>query len=388
MPQRGPAPSAKELEWRVLRHRDLLPSIAGEWNELHVASRTTNPFSHPAWIEAWLEHFTRPEDLYVVTARERGQLVALAPFHRRGPRPASPFPGSCLRLAGMGASEVITELPEILIGDVPARKVMRGLMGFLLGPCGDDWDWLELSLSNRAGWFESDWIGSDAEARGAAFVPRSASACVVIDLPESWDLLRSGMKRNVKEAVRRSTNRLAKLEGGWETVHPSNGHEFQEALESLLRLHRARSGVVEKEQHANYLSDPRDEAFLRDAAMAMYRAGRGTIAEIRVEGTTAAAGLLLRANGAVFFSVTGLDPRFWDLGLGTQLKVQALQQAIADGDTVANLSINPDESKRRWSESLEFHHEFLVVSTRRRAAAAAGAYLMHRAAREAHSLRR
>ena len=60
--------------------------------------------------------------------------------------------------------------------------------------------------------------------------------------------------------------------------------------------------------------------------------------------------------------------------------------AIGRGDTSANLSLNPDESKLRWSEQIELHNEFLLVSPRRRARLATSLYLLQRWARTAVGL--
>jgi hypothetical protein len=382
--QPGRRPASGELSWRVIRHRPELDGIHEEWVALHRASGTPNPFSHPAWVTAWLDHFTGPADLYAVAGRnEAGDLVALAPFHRRVPSLSSPFPGTCLRLAGMGSSELLTEIPEILVGGHPPRKAMRSMMRFLLDDRAGEWDWVELMLSPRLGWFESDWVGPEADAKGAHFMLDTTLAFVVLDLPESWEALRTGMKRNVKEAVRRSTNRLAKLDGGWEYTVPRDESELHQAIDDLVRLHHARSGVTNHEVHSNYLQDPRDEAFLRSAAGAMFSAGAGTVARIRVGNDVAATRLLLSANDSLFFSLSGMaaGDMVWDLGLGTQITARALQDAIAAGAKTANLSANPDEGKLRWSERLELHHGFLVTSPRRGAQVRTAAYRLYRGLR-------
>jgi CelD/BcsL family acetyltransferase involved in cellulose biosynthesis len=379
--RQGRRSTSGDLSWSVIRHRPELDLVHDEWAALHRASGTPNPFSHPAWVTVWLDHFTRPEDLYAVAGRsEAGELVALAPFHRRAPSLRSPFPGRCLRLAGMGSSELLTEIPEILVAGHPPRKAMRSMMRFLLDDRSEDWDWTELMLSPRLGWLESDWVGPEADAKGARFMLDTTLAFVVLELPDSWEAARAGMKRNVKEAVRRSTNRLAKLDDGWEYSVARNEAELLEAIDDLVTLHHARSGVTNHEMHGDYLWDPRDEAFLRSATRAMFSAGAGTVARIRLGEDVAAARLLLWANGSLFFSLSGMAPGdlVWDLGLGTQITAQALKDAIAGGITTANLSANPDEGKLRWSEQLELHHGFLVTSPRRGAWARTSAYRLYR----------
>jgi CelD/BcsL family acetyltransferase involved in cellulose biosynthesis len=365
----------------VLRSREELAALHDEWLDLYRRSGTPNPFAHPAWVTAWLEHYTAEDALYVVTIRSGEQLVAVAPFHRRRVQSG----GVALRLGGAGTSELLTEIPELLVDGAP-RKLVRELCRFLLHERRDDWDWAELRLVPAQGWFESDWLTREAEAEGAKFVHTGSAAFVIVDLPDDWDELRGNLKRNMKEAIRRSTNRLARV--GWESVTPATRGELDEAVESLVRLHAQRSDVTDKERHVDYFADDHDLAFLRKVGPAMFEAGAGSVQRIRIEGADAAARLVLRGNGSIFFSVAGLDPDYWDYGPGTMLVVEALRQAIARGDTSANLSMNPDEGKLRWSERIEVHNAFMLVAPRRRSRVVSAAHLVLRTLRQGYALSR
>jgi CelD/BcsL family acetyltransferase involved in cellulose biosynthesis len=380
-PSRRSNKPSVDIAWSVVRNRGALGLLADEWAQLYHASGTPNPFAHPAWVTTWLEHFTREEDLYAVVGRDPdGAMVAFA-------RLSSPFPGACLRLAGMGASELLTEITEILVASGhPHRKVMRSLVEFLLADCAEDFDWAEFSLPAEMGWFESDWIVPDAERRGARFAHQGTLAFVVVELPADWDTFRKGMKRNIREAVRRSNNRLAKLEAGWDFVLPRSGEDMRDAVDTLIGLHGARSEISDKEEHGSYIGSDAVQGFLRSAAVAMFEAGAATLPRIRIGGEDAAARLVLHGNGSVFFSLSGLQREHWDLGLGTQINLRCMQDAIERGDSVANLSQNPDASKLRWSERVELHNEFRIVSPRRGARFATSLFVLRRALRDALNL--
>ncbi len=369
------------LAGSVVRSRTELAALHDEWLDLYRRSASPNPFAHPAWVKTWLEHYTSEEDLYAVTIHSGDTLVAIAPFHRRRVRSG----GVALRLAGAGTPELLTEIPEIVADGAP-RKLLRGLCRFLLHERRDDWDWAELRLGPAQGWFESDWLTREAEEQGAKFIHTGSSAFVVIDLPPDWDELRSSLKRNVKEAIRRSTNRLGRVD--WEVVTPSTPAELGAAVEALAGLHGLRSGVADKERHIDYFGDAHDLSFLRKAAAAMFEAGAGSVPLIRIEGTDAAARLILHGNASIFFSVAGLDPAYWDYGPGTMLVVEALREAIARGDTSANLSMNPDEGKLRWSERIEIHNAFMLVAPRRRSRVASASHLVLRTLRQGYALSR
>src|SRR5207302_5248188 len=87
---------------------------------------------------------------------------------------------------------------------------------------------------------------------------------------------------------------------------------------------------------------------------------------LRVDGQTVAARLIVRSNKTIYCSVSGFEPAWWDYGPVTLLDTESLKAAIARADVSVNLSKNPETSKLRWSEEVEFHHDFTLVGERLR----------------------
>ena len=382
--RRGPAAPSR-MTYDVVRTPDALAHLLIEWLELYHRTRCPNPFAHPIWVATWLKHYAAPKELYVVTVRQDERLVAVAPFYRR--RRSRLMPGVCLELAGANSVEPLTEIPEILIESDSARRTLRGLMHFLFEDCADDWDWVTVSLGPTQGWFEPEWIPAWAQARGSSSLYRDARAFVTLDLPPTWKLLRSTLKRNMKEAIRRSSNRLAHAAGGWEYARSADD-DVPAGIDTLLALHRSRATVTQHKQHADGFTDAADEAFLREVVAAMVAAGCATVGFLRIGGIEVAGRLMLHTNGSTFFSISGLDPAYWTLGPGTALMTEGLSAAIDRGDRVANLSQHPEDSKLRWSEQLEVHHQFLFAAPRRSARIKAGLFVQLRALRAAYGLLR
>jgi CelD/BcsL family acetyltransferase involved in cellulose biosynthesis len=373
-----------ELKCTLISSPTGLQGLLKEWTDLYRESGSTNPFAHPVWVTTWLDHYTSPNQQYVVTVRHGPKLVGVAPFYRRR-RFGRLLPGISLQLAGTGFDK-LTELPEILIAGHPVRKVLRELIGFLVLRQSEDWDLAELVLGPRQGWFEPAWIPPAARTRGSFFTHKDTKACVVTELPADWSTVYAGLKRNMKESLRRSKNRLARSGGGWEYRVAKNETELNAALDSLMRLHRSRANVLDKKRHADSFQDPYDEVFARKVVRAMFDAGHANIALLRIGDVDAAGRLVLEANGGTFFSVSGLDPAYWPYGAGTALVAQSLQAAINQHGTVANFSQHPEDSKLRWSEQLEFHNEFLLVGPRRASLAAFHLFWQVRAMRQGYQL--
>jgi CelD/BcsL family acetyltransferase involved in cellulose biosynthesis len=357
-----------------------LADIQPEWTRLFYLSATPNPFAHPLWMTAWARHFIQPSQLFCLTVRgDDGALIGVAPFyrwrHRLGPWRAA----TSVHLLGAGHHMGLTELTQVLIQRGMERSVLRAIVQFLCEQAGE-WDWVELVLPPEQGWFEPQWLPESGACAGSLVVHKATRPCVLLPLPGSWQELRAGLKRNVKESLRRGVNSLEREGHAWQFAVPCDQKALTPALEELIALHRMRAQARGKVQHANILQDARDREFLFDAGRCMFEAGHLAPAILRVNGEVVAARLLLRANGSVFFSLSGFDVRWWPYNVATTLVAECLRHAIERGDRVANLSPGVDAAKLRWSEQLSLHQEFLVVGPRRRSRLAFSLFWQARAA--------
>ena len=362
-------------EISLIRTRQELRQLIPEWTRLFYDSAPPNPFAHPEWMSTWAKHYVASDQLYVAAARHHGELVGVVPLylqrHRVGPKLVV-----SARLLGTGSDERITELPQILIHPHARRNTLSSLMRFLAKQEGE-WDWLEFILTPDQGW--PYWVGGGLDP-DVSIVHKATRRCVVLPLPKTWHELRAGLKRNVKESIRRGVNRLSRGGHVWDIVDViDESLDLESALSQLALLHRMRAQMPEKIEHPNYLAG-RHEAFYRDAVRRMFEAGHAVPTFLRVDGIPVAGRLILQANGAVFYSLSGLDPNWWWHNTPTTLMAESLRRAIERGGTVANLSLGPDVSKLRWSEQLEMHEEFVMIGNRLRSRLAFSLFWQLRAA--------
>jgi CelD/BcsL family acetyltransferase involved in cellulose biosynthesis/glycosyltransferase involved in cell wall biosynthesis len=342
-----------------------LARVEPEWLELFERSATRNPFAHPAWIRAWLATFARAHDALVVTARRGGELVGVAPFYRRS-YGVGPTSVTCLHVAGSSvpASDPLTEMSEILTLDDGRRRIIRALLNHVAQEHASGIDWLGLCLPPWQGWFDDEWLPEQWQARGAFAIHKDVRPFVVLPLPGSWEQLT--LKRNLKEAIRRSKNRLAALDSPTEIVF-AEGEAAARAIERIQELHSSRAVLRGHLDHDDYFATDAVSRFARTAATGLAATGHAAGALLTVGDTAIAGRVVLRAGGGAFLSFSGADPEHWALGASTALIVACIRRAIEQGDRSVNFSINPDGAKLRWSEEIEQHNEFLVVGPSRRA---------------------
>jgi CelD/BcsL family acetyltransferase involved in cellulose biosynthesis len=340
-----------------------LEALRAEWADLHAYTATRNPFVHPDWAIPWLRHFVPVDERLVVAARRGGELTAVAPFHWCASG-CGPLRARVLQLAGAspGRDDPLTEMTEVLVAARERRRVLRALMHHLVEEV-PGWDWLGLTLAADQGWFETEWLPTPWLHRGANVVHKAARPFVVLTLPRSWDALR--LKRNQREALRRSRNRLRAHPAEVEICFAEGG-ELLAALDVLEDLHRRRAAVCNHLHHDDYTLDGTIMPLVRAAATGWTLHGNASVGLVRLDGEPIAGRLLLQSNRGVFFSLSGFEPGHWRLGAAAELTGAAIRRGIESGVEVVNFSGSPDSGKLRWSEEIECQNEFLVVAPRRR----------------------
>ena len=359
-------------------------ALLPEWEELFAACHTATVFAHPQWQLTWARHFIRSEDLVVVAARSGPDLVGVAPFHRRcvglGGGPSVTF----LQPLGAGRRPCLTELPALLTHPACRRSVLRETFRHLEA-IDSTWDWTEVTLAPEQGWFEPEWLPKGDGPRSASVaIHKATRPCVVMALAESWDATMAGLKRNVRESIRRGANRLTRDGHSWRLAVGGKDVPLDYALSALVDLHAARTNLRSRPHHTGLLTGPDDVRFLSEVTQRLAATGHVVPCLLLVDERPVAARLLLRTRDSVYFFVSGSDPDWWEQGVGTTLLVECLKQSIGDGCRTANLSTGVDVSKLRWSERLELSQDFAVVRGRRRSRAAFFAYWQLRAASLVH----
>ena len=329
-----------------------------DWDALFGAQRgVANPFCAPEWVETWYEFFTAPDDRFVFTVRDGDRLVAVAPFFRSAVAVGRITIAQRLQLVGAGQGGSLLELPQILAAPGREREVLREVVtSTIIADTGAHWS--ETSVTPAMAWFDPSWvIGTD---KPIAFHRQQASrASVVVPLDGSWLTTRSGLKRNIKESLRRSRNRLAKVAGPW-SVRDHTESLDAVVVDRFLALHRSRAEQEQEgfSKHPDAYADPCRREFLRTVLPRLGARGRARILELEIDGEVVASQLVLHAPDLTYIHSSGFTPEVWNLGPATFLQGEAISAAADRGERWANMSPGPHVAKLRWSEQLDVHHDF------------------------------
>jgi CelD/BcsL family acetyltransferase involved in cellulose biosynthesis len=232
------------------------------------------------------------------------------------------------------------------------------------------WSWATLSLDPRQGWSDEFAVGAETFV-----VPRVGRTYVLSELPASPDQLVSGLKRNVRESMRRSLNRLGRLAEPWSVERTRPGDEgFPAAMNSLVSLHGRRAAMSGRRRHGDIFSDRRYVHLLGQATGGEGCSGLLSLFSLRVGDRVVATQLVAHSPTASLLVASGIDQEGWDLSPMAVLIKEIMSTDIAEGRSTLNHSGGPSTGKLRWSENMVTHHEFSVIRRTRSARLAFSAY--------------
>ncbi|MEA3334587.1 MAG: GNAT family N-acetyltransferase [Chloroflexota bacterium] len=322
------------MERQIYRDAESLTELRAEWNTLLAQSQVNTPFLTWEWQTTWWNNLGTG-DLWVVTWRDQGELVAIVPLYltinAEGER----------QLDTIGCIEVSDYL-DLIIAAGREEEVFRAFLDWLLGPEAPDWD--VLALCNLAQHSPSHrYLPEHAAARGLHAITRLEDVCPVIQLPEDWETyLQTRLDKKQRHEIRRKKRKIQReADVNWYVVDDTRALDAE--IDDFVRLHRlsaeAKEGFMTGEM----------EQFFRQIARAMYDSGWLSLAFIEVNGDKAASMLSLCYEDRCLLYNSGYDPnRYRELSPGIVLTGLVIEDAIDRGYSVFDFLQGDEVYKYRF----------------------------------------
>lgn len=343
---------------RVMTRPTDIADFLPRWRQLLELAEPAGPFSAPDDLLVWASvHLPRSARVQIVSLWQDEVLIAVAPMFRR----FLLWSRAMVSVHPLGnlCDPVITELPEVLCRPGFAPVALRELVAHFAATHGVMWT--ELPFTATQGWPVLPPDGGGPRP-GVALVHKVVRPSVVLRVdPADWGSELPRVKRNLRESLRRSRNRMRALDApvriSWDGA---TGNCFGGALRDLKVLHRTRSGLSGP-SHEDVFRRPGTERFLRAVGQGASSPG-WEIGRLWVADRPVAALLTVSTPAQLWLSISGMDATGAELSAVTWLQSEAIRRASAAGVTEAAFSIGVDTAKLRWSEQVRSHHEFFLVS--------------------------
>lgn len=346
--------------------------LLAEWDALHARISPSMPFTSASWNALWWKHHrsNRPlkrDELCLIVVRDaRNALIAVAPMMSTRRPSFGPLRLHTVRF--FGADPNVTEIrgivcePENEVAAIEAilKCVKREIPGA---------DWIEWGALRKDSWEKASRKLS-ADARTSH---RNIDA-YHLELPDTWEALRSSRSRNIKESIRRCYNSLKRDGLTPELRVITSPEEAPEALATFFRLHAMRSLATNTVVHADVFQMENDRAFLSEYALGLARRGELRVFQLLISGTVVASRLGFQCNDQIYLYYSGYDPTWSKYSVMTTLVVEALKWAIEQRLAILHLSTGTDVSKLRWGPTATNYVASLEVPSNPRAKLAFDTY--------------
>jgi CelD/BcsL family acetyltransferase involved in cellulose biosynthesis len=364
IPSHGNLPGGSPHAWTigVINSVIGLKSLEPEWNQLFVRAKASSPFLTAAWSLSWWNHlrkdgFTARDEMRIFAIRDGDEkLVAIAPM---------------ILTEHPGQGPIRIRLLQFLGPDFNVTE----LRGFLCHPGHEGWV-VAMLAKKLADQNDLDWIqwagllqGREGEAiLGDAQVIWTRDISVpLLSIPGSWDAFRAGLKRNIRESLRKCYNSPSRDGHVPEVLIAQTPTEVIGALEQLLDLHAKRAAMKDTVLHPDVFASQARRAFLFEVCQALAQLGMVRIFSLRIAGRVVASRLGFQCGDTLYLYYSGFDPDWGRYSVMTTVVAEAIKYAIACGLKAVNLSPGLDVSKTRWGPNEVIYREARQIASRPRA---------------------
>ena len=283
-------------------------SVQEEWEGILPSCHTNTIFVTPWLQRTWWRIFGDESELRIMSLRDNGALVGLAPMVLR--------------------DGVLTFLGDTDLFDYHDFLVPKGNEASFYGALFDflptmDWHTIELKSLPQ----DSPTVrhaAALAEQKGYAVEVSEEDVAPVAPLPSSWEEFVADLPKKDRHELRRKMRRLDEA-GVTNQYTCGDGEALGGCMEDFLRLHRA------SRQDKRRFMTPQRERFFTDAAVELGRRDQFKLAFLELDGVRVASCISFDYLDSSLLYNSGYDPSYSKLSVGLVNKALAIKEAIETG---------------------------------------------------------
>ena len=283
--------------------------IEHEWEEILPRCGANTIFLTPLWQRLWWRHFGGDDSLRILSVRENGERLGIAPL-AQGPDDAISF---------LGGTDLF-DYHDFLVIKGRERAFYQALWDYLQGL---SWPTIDL-LSLREGSPTLELIPELATEAGLDVEIVEEDRSPRRSLPESWDQYVSSLRKKDRHELRRKLRRLD-ASGGVRQYTFVSPDEVAASMSDFFSLMRA-----SREDKHDFMTADR-ERFFRDVAGELASRGQFRLFFMEVDGKRVASCICFDYAGSYLLYNSGYDPAYSALSVGLLNKALALKDAIEVG---------------------------------------------------------
>jgi CelD/BcsL family acetyltransferase involved in cellulose biosynthesis len=310
-------------------------SLCEEWNTLLEKSITRVPFlrfeyMHDWWITRGGGEWSNAE-LVLITARENGNLIAVAPlfFTTLTDVPSLLF---------VGAVE-ISDFLDFIVSTEKLSAFLNNLFPFLAQL---DLPWKQMVLHNLLDDSPSDPIlQSAAQKAGWKFQKEALQPCPYISLSDSWETYLAGVDKKQRHEIRRKLRRAEELEVPMRFRIADDPSRLKQDAEDFISL------MEQDDDKAKFLTGAM-RLQIHQVIQTAYRCGYLNLAFLESGEEKVAAYLNFDFNNRIWVYNSGMNYTYYENSPGWVLLGNMIQWAIDNKREALDFMRGDEEYKYRF----------------------------------------
>lgn len=288
--------------------RETFESLEEDWQGLLADSYFNSIFSTFAWKKVCWEKLSQGWELFLLAARQEGQLVGIAPIMRRG---------TTISFIG---DERVCDYFDFIVKKGQEERFFQKLIAYL-----DDQEWQTLDLLGIPQHSPTlNHLPALLKTKGHTVKVHPTDVCPGLDLPGSCEEYLSNLSGKSRHELRRKIRRLREeAEFRFYSVESSNTltHDLGDFIKMLK----------ESREDKTQFMTPQMEDFFHAMASVLDGEGYLKLFFLEVDGERVSSAMCFDYDGEYLLYNSGYDPRYASLSVGLILKAFCIQDAIASG---------------------------------------------------------
>jgi CelD/BcsL family acetyltransferase involved in cellulose biosynthesis len=308
---------------------------AREWNDLLNEAASDTPFLRYEYQHAWWDHLGGGEwneaRLALVTARENGRLIGIAPLFlaEHDNRPALLLNGSI----------EISDYLDVIVRNEDHARFISGLLDFLASNLPDAWsalDWYNLPDDSPT----LAVLKEQSSKRGWTYREEIYRPTPRIPLDGSFEEYLSRLDKKQRHEIRRKMRRAAESGRARFYIVPGEA-EIEPEIEAFLQL------MIQDPNKALFLKERMRDQFVA-VVRAAHQHGYLWLAFLEVDGVKAAASLNFDYGNKLWGYNSGVSRAHMELSPGWVLLAHVIQWCCENGRREFDFMRGDEEYKYRF----------------------------------------
>ncbi|MCU6434326.1 GNAT family N-acetyltransferase [Undibacterium sp. Jales W-56] len=330
--------------------------LAPSWRALEQQLTQVLPFQTYDWNRCWWRTFAvrsllRRDQLAIIALYDQDRLVALAPLLI-----------SRIGIAGVTLYRYIRPFgSDPNLTEIRIPLALPGYQAALMQAV------LDLQQQHSTGMSECQLIADQAQAEAALaqrpFLQALDQRTIpnfILPLAGDWEHFRIGLKRNIKESIRRCYNSLARAQLSPRLQVLQGRIAISAQLDLFYTLHGVRAAAETTVKHPDYFLHPQHKQFI-GALLDSPFAERMQLFCLHVGQNIVAVRLGFLMGDELYLYYSGYDLAFAKYSVMTTLLVEVIRWSMEQKLQRINLSVGEDVSKTRWGPELTEYVEIQFV---------------------------